>query len=370
MGAVCASAGGQDPEAVAIRSQETKSNRSIDEAFDREKKLAEEVIKLLLLGTGESGKSTLFKQLVHLYGKGFSEEARRPYASIVSTNCILGMKTLIQKSDALTDRPELGTQMAASSAAAKRYLLELPADADINVETAQYMKVLWADAGIQNTFLHRNLFQLSDSIRYFMQNIDSIAKPNYLPSYTDMLHCRARTTGIVETTFQIESNVFRMVDVGGQRNERKKWIHCFEGVTAVIFVAALNEYDQVLYEDGSTNRLVEALELFRETCNSRWFRETNFLLFLNKRDLLEEKISRVPLKQYFPAYPGGSDPEVAVAWISEEFLKLNEYPDSATQRKIYVHVTCATDTSNINFTFMAVKDIIVTQRLKDCGLLE
>jgi hypothetical protein len=62
--------------------------------------------------------------------------------------------------------------------------------------------------------------------------------------------------GIVENDFVIEGNKFKMFDVGGQRNERKKWIHCFENVTAVMFVAAISEYDQMLYEDESTNRVV------------------------------------------------------------------------------------------------------------------
>ncbi len=57
--------------------------------------------------------------------------------------------------------------------------------------------------------------------------------------------------------------------MGGQRNERRKWIHCFDDVTAVIFVAAISEYDQVLYEDPTQNRLMEALNLFDEICNCR-----------------------------------------------------------------------------------------------------
>lgn len=40
-----------------------------------------------------------------------------------------------------------------------------------------------------------------------------------------------------------------MFDVGGQRSERKKWIHCFEGVTCIIFCGALSAYDMVLVED-------------------------------------------------------------------------------------------------------------------------
>ncbi|CAN0403236.1 unnamed protein product, partial [Hapterophycus canaliculatus] len=84
-----------------------------------------------------------------------------------------------------------------------------------------------------------------------------------------------------------------MYDVGGQRNERKKWIHCFDNVTAVIFVAALSEYDQCLFEDASTNRMIEAMDLFNEICNNRFFSESSMILFLNKKDLFAEKIQRV-----------------------------------------------------------------------------
>lgn len=70
------------------------------------------------------------------------------------------------------------------------------------------------------------------------------------------MYSRVRTSGIVTERYNIDGTTFEMYDVGGQRNERKKWIHCFEGVTAVIFVAAISEYDQKLFEDASTNRMV------------------------------------------------------------------------------------------------------------------
>lgn len=85
-------------------------------------------------------------------------------------------------------------------------------------------------------------------------------------------------------------------DVGGQRNERKKWIHCFDDVTAVIFVAAISEYDQVLYEESGQNRMYEALDLFDEICNSRWFKDTSMILFLNKKDLFEQKMKKVDIR--------------------------------------------------------------------------
>ena len=83
-----------------------------------------------------------------------------------------------------------------------------------------------------------------------------------------------------------------MYDVGGQRNERKKWIHCFDAVTAIIFVASISEYNQVLFEDHTTNRFVEALDLFEEIVNSKYFIETAMILFLNKRDLLRKKLQK------------------------------------------------------------------------------
>jgi len=106
-----------------------------------------------------------------------------------------------------------------------------------------------------------------------------------MPSDQDVLRSRVKTTGITETTFQIGELKYRMFDVGGQRSERKKWIHCFENVTAIVFLVAISEYDQMLYEDESINRMQEALVLFDSICNSRWFVRTSIILFLNKVSL-------------------------------------------------------------------------------------
>jgi hypothetical protein len=65
--------------------------------------------------------------------------------------------------------------------------------------------------------------------------------------------------------------VYRLYDVGGQRNERRKWIHLFEGVNAVIFCAAISEYDQMLFEDETKNRMMETKELFDWVLKQRCF---------------------------------------------------------------------------------------------------
>jgi guanine nucleotide-binding protein subunit alpha len=148
---------------------------------------------------------------------------------------------------------------------------------------------------------------------------------------------------------------YRLFDVGGQRSERKKWIHCFENVTALVFLVALSEYDQTLYEDSTVNRMQESLTLFDSICNSRWFVKTSIILFLNKIDLFAEKLQHSPLGYYFPDYRGaggsgrgqqGAEEEydAACEYFLHRFVSLNQ---SAASKQIYAHYTCATDTQQI-----------------------
>lgn len=114
-----------------------------------------------------------------------------------------------------------------------------------------------------------------------------------------------------------------MVDVGGQRSERRKWIHCFENVTSIIFLVALSEYDQILFESENEvnhaqqmtvenlnrrfdfqNRMEESKALFKTIITYPWFQHSSVILFLNKKDLLEEKIMHSHLVDYFPEYEG------------------------------------------------------------------
>jgi guanine nucleotide-binding protein G(i) subunit alpha len=134
-----------------------------------------------------------------------------------------------------------------------------------------------------------------------------------------------------------------MFDVGGQRSERKKWIHCFENVTSIIFCVALSEYDQVLLEESNQvrdpprisivqtfftdsvlkNRMMESLVLFDSVVNSRWFMRTSIILFLNKVDLFKEKLGRSPLGNYFPDYTGGNDVNRAAKYLLWRFNQVN-----------------------------------------------
>ncbi|KAL6046559.1 Guanine nucleotide-binding protein G(k) subunit alpha [Balamuthia mandrillaris] len=179
-----------------------------------------------------------------------------------------------------------------------------------------------------------------------------------------MLRVRKKTTGVIETKFESGGLNFRMVDVGGQRNERKKWIHCFEFVTAVIFVVSLSEYDMVLEEAEDVNRMHESLNLFADIINNRWFINTSIILFLNKKDLFEKKITHTDLNVCFPDYKGGKNYDSAVKYIEKQFLKRNRAEGT---RFVYTHVTCATDTENVRVVFNAMQEIFLTGYIQDAG---
>eukprot|EP00056_Hartaetosiga_gracilis_P001150 m.42462 g.42462 ORF g.42462 m.42462 type:complete len:347 (-) comp10520_c0_seq1:145-1185(-) len=346
---------------MCMKSEVARRSRQIDAELRKQVGKDKHQLKILLLGTGESGKSTVVKQMKILYGGGFSEKEVEVFRVLVFRNCLRSIKSLVDGMELL--EIDFGDPSLEGSA----FDLVDTALASFN-EIAPYkdtMKKIWNDSGIQQAYAQRTKFQLSVSTAYFLNKLDTLAKPDYLPDENDILRAREATTGIHEITFEVENAVFRMIDVGGQRSERRKWIHCFEFITTVIFIAAANEYDEVLAEDENTNRMKESVALFSQIIDYWWFRESSFVLFLNKQDLLEEKVKVSSLKDHFPEYNGPEkDAEAARKFIHSMYMK--EKPESHT---LYVHFTTATNTENIKYVFGAVKATIVRNHLKDLSIL-
>ncbi|KAG7251623.1 hypothetical protein CRUP_014234 [Coryphaenoides rupestris] len=140
------------------------------------------------------------------------------------------------------------------------------------------IRSLWSDRGIQECYSRKREYQLSDSAKYYLNALDRIADCCYLPTQQDILRVRVPTTGIIEYPFDLQDVVFRMVDVGGQRSERRKWIHCFEKVTSIMFLVALSEYDQVLVESDHVNRMEESKALFQTIITYQWFKDSSVIL--------------------------------------------------------------------------------------------
>jgi guanine nucleotide-binding protein G(i) subunit alpha len=197
----------------------------------------------------------------------------------------------------------------------------------------------------------------------YFNSLDRITAQDYTPTPEDILRSKMRTTGVTETVFESSGIEFTIVDVGGQRSERRKWLHVFENITAVIYLAALDAYDMTLEEAPEVNRMEESLRVFSEITSSQWFRNTAFILFLNKSDLFAEKIKRKPLSDIFPDYKGGDDFAKALEFVRQKYIQ------HFGGQTLYHYDTCALDTKCIENVFGSVKKILIDQALKQTGFI-
>lgn len=155
-----------------------------------------------------------------------------------------------------------------------------------------------------------------------------------------------------------------LFDVGGQRSERKKWIHHFENVHSIIFVVNLAEYDQVFLEEPSQNRLMESLVLFDSVVNSRWFMRTSVILLLTNVGLFKRKLALSPLAKYFPDYSGGNDVNRAAKYILWRFNQVNR-----AHLNMFPHLVEITDTTNMRLAFAAINESLLQSIFSDSGIL-
>ncbi|KAF7349897.1 Heterotrimeric G-protein alpha subunit, GPA3-like protein [Mycena venus] len=347
--------------------------------------------RVLLLGAGESGKSTIVKQMKIIHQGGFEQRELVEYRPVIHKNVLdsartlariirrIGVAALPEENHAHAvlllrafraavgeEEGEGGSEIELGWDPAKvgvdpvaftrtdnnDHRSGMPA-ADIHVVlTPELADAIWYISRVpaieRVADEHPVEFYLMDNAGYFFSSVRRIAAHTYVPNEEDVLCARAKSTAIVETRFQLDGVSIHMFDVGGQRTERRKWIHCFERVGGIIFCTALSEYDQVLEERG-VNRMRESLCLFESIINSRWFLRASMILFLNKIDVFKRKLPKIPLGRYFPEYEGGNDLQKAAKYILWRFMLKNH-----AGLTIYPHVTQATNTRNIRLVFAAI----------------
>ncbi|CAO3597259.1 unnamed protein product [Absidia cylindrospora] len=339
-------------------------SQSIDRMIEKDGQKLKRECKILLLGSGESGKTTTIKQMKVLHQNGFTKNELFAWRTTIYKNVMESALALIHAIEKFEYQYEDDKNNYYANYIASYQLSEHNQPAmDTNIIDA--IISVWKD-GVIVELMNRegSDFYLMDSACYFFEHIKRIGHPDYVPNVQDVLRARSKTTGITESHFNMGQLQIHMFDVGGQRSERKKWIHCFEAVTSIIFCVSLSEYDQVLLEESRQNRLMESLVLFESVINSRWFLNTSIILFLNKIDIFKVKLPKVPLEKYFPDYGGGNDVNKAAKYILWRFSQTNR-----AKLRIYPHLTEATDTANIKVVFAAIKRTILNNALKDSGIL-
>ncbi|KAF5364804.1 hypothetical protein D9758_009337 [Tetrapyrgos nigripes] len=344
------------------RSEEEERSTRIDKALrDWKRELAQEC-KVLLLGTGESGKSTMIKQMCIIRCGGIPEEERQVYCQVIYRNIVESAQAIVEAI--------LNIGLLHPNQAAVDKISACVASEDMPImmssELTDAIHQFWTDPMVERVIdEHGSEFYLMDNATYFFSEVHRIASPGYIPTETDVLNARQKTTRITETLFPLRTRTMRVIDVGGQRSERKKWIHCFQDVTSILFFSALSEYDQALREDKTQNGMHESLSVFESICTSPWFCDTSFILFLNKSDIFEKKLSRSPVGRYFPDYEGGEDFEKACMHFKKLFGALSRSPHRTT----YMYITTATDTAAFRVVMNAVEGTIVRMNLQMSGMV-
>ncbi|CAI5452089.1 unnamed protein product [Caenorhabditis angaria] len=364
MGAMCSTETyALDKEAFKLQAEK---NRSIDADLERDRK--QKILKLLILGPGESGKSTTIKQIKIIHDAGYSHEEKvlRKYGILM--NILEGVDELhtittklnLQYSNPLSfDHLQEVRQFIEKFKKAKT-----DGEQNLAPEVIEAIFKYKKDETISKMLKEKTVYNIDDSTIYFLDNFPRIISDDYIPTEEDILKSRVATSGVVQYKIVLKNFNFRIFDVGGQRAQRRKWLHVFDDVHAVLFITSLSEYDQVLREDESVNRMKESLNLFEKICNGKYFYNTAMILFLNKIDLFEMKIKHTNINVALTSYKGAQEKEPALEYIRKRFTTLNKNK----KRTIYTHETCATDTQQIQVVIDSVIDVVIQHTMQKVGI--
>lgn len=369
----------------------TEHSLLIDALLEKDRKLYRVTHRLLLLGAAESGKSTIVKQMQIINLKGFSIEERQKYIASIYSNvreaivAILGaMKIII---------PPIKFEQESDAAIATR-MLDSYFDGgkfEYNSQFFNDCQTLWRTREAQLCYERSNEYHLIDSAKYFFDKLPELQQETYLPDDQDILRCRVVTTQILEIQFKVKDAIFHMFDVGGQRDQRRKWIQCFNDATAIVFVTSLSGFNLVLREDENKNRFQESMDLFKQIWTNRFLKDVSVILFLNKQDLLLEKITanKFHVEDYFPTYkyyqPIATSKKVtaieppeftkAKFFFRDSILSLTKESDETTKksssssRLCFPHFTCAVDTNHMRKIFEDCRTVIQRIHLERFGII-
>ncbi|KAJ7240996.1 G-protein alpha subunit-domain-containing protein [Mycena rebaudengoi] len=196
-------------------------------------------------------------------------------------------------------------------------------------------------------------------LQYFFADLPRFFDPAYVPTEQDIVRARAHDRGhgndfafgcsvwdealLVSCVWSRVASVVihlrcvcgrRKIPVGGQKSERRKWIHCFQDVTSILFLVSLNGYDQCLVEDRDA------------------------ILFLNKDDLFQEKIKTSDIKNFFPDFDGeAGSAHAGRDYFKKRFKQLAQKAGRTKEREapFFTSITTATDTELLRMTMAAVE---------------
>ncbi|KIK38915.1 hypothetical protein CY34DRAFT_808893 [Suillus luteus UH-Slu-Lm8-n1] len=269
----------------------------------------------------------------------------------------------------------LQTTQGPDSESPRHFQQDLPTlldSTDVIANGKDDIKTLWRDSHIQ-AMLWKRKTRLEDSAGFFLDSIDRLSVRDYEPTDEDVLRARLRTLDIQEHELIVDDETdapkWKIFDVGGSRTQRHAWLPYFDQVNAVIFLAPISCFDERLLEDPRVNRLEDSFILWKAICSSKLLSRTILILFLNKMDILEQKIRHgVMVKRFLPSY--GDRPNETndvVKYLRQKFKDTVRYC-SPEPRVCHIYPTSVIDTKNMSVTLISVRDGILREHLKRADL--
>ncbi|OUM60139.1 hypothetical protein PIROE2DRAFT_14169 [Piromyces sp. E2] len=353
--------------------EEKETNSMINKQIQEEAKIREKndncTYKVLLLGPADSGKSTFLKQL-RIINKMPLEESDIENAKFTCiSNLLTSMKLICQNLDIL--KINYNDQN-------KQYITIILDKVDSTLSEYKEKKVVPDDLieackklyneenAIKECIKMGNQINLLDSAEYFMNKMDDLFNSSYVPTNDDILHQRAPTQQISETTIPIlgSTDKLSVFDFGGSRSQRLKWAAFFDNVDLMIYIFAISAYDQNLLEDPTVNRLKDAEQLFKQLSRNKILWHKNIIIFFNKIDIFKKKLSISPVSKYYPDYNGGNDYAEAATYFAKKFIKLN----ANKNRTVSTHLTWATDTRHCSTIIKLTIQSLQQYALASAGL--
>ncbi|KAG2066838.1 G-alpha-domain-containing protein [Suillus decipiens] len=408
------------------------------------RKKEEDIVKILLLGQSESGKSTTLKNFRMRFARDRWTEERASWRAVIllnlvrSANTILdalsremddvdpdqlddafkfddyyrqykvrlsplqavesNLKRLLGATEDIQPRKQISPTIIAPCGSPEffvrsrtwRNFLQTTRGTEVSRHSLQHdlptlldstdaiangkddIKALWRDSRIQ-AMLCRRKTRLEDSAGFFLDSIDRLSVRDYEPTDEDVLRARLRTLDIQEHDLVVDDDTdapkWKIFDVGGSRTQRHAWLPYFDQVNAVIFLAPISCFDERLLEDPRVNRLEDSFILWKAICSSKLLSRTILILFLNKMDILEQKIRNgVTVKRFLPSY--GDRPNETndvVKYLRQKFKDTVRYC-SPEPRVCHIYPTSVIDTKNMSVTLISVRDGILREYLKRADL--
>ncbi|KAJ7146340.1 guanine nucleotide binding protein, alpha subunit [Mycena epipterygia] len=237
------------------------------------------------------------------------------------------------------------------------------------------MKRLWEHPTVQ-AILEKQSIRLQELAGFFLDSLDEVTSLRYVPTDDHILRARLKTLGVSEHRMRLSdptggmSRDFRIFDVGGTRSLRAAWVSFFDDMDAIIFLAPISAFDQVLAEEPSVNRLADSFKLWTTIVSNKLLQHTNMILFLNKVDIMHAKLaSGIRLSDFVDSYGRRpNDFDSASRYLRKQFNSILKQ-NSPVPRIFYCHLTNAIDTKSTRYVLAGIKDMLMRFHLQESHLI-